>query len=235
MNFQINNNDVDLSVEKTIYLLRQSIASTGDYKFSASNVDINDWLLCDGRSLLIKDYPELYNIIMTNFGSVDLEHFNIPDFRGKIFGPLSLLHPLGQNIGAEQETLSISQIPSHNHTATTDNNGSHNHNGITSTNGEHTHTSNAIGGPNQPGLTIADGSNTVVDTDSSLNELNVWRNAIPLTINNSGNHNHGIDTDGIHNHNITVNNTGGGLPHNNMQPTLFAGNIFILSKTNYYL
>jgi microcystin-dependent protein len=26
---------------------------------------------------------------------------------------------------------------------------------------------------------------------------------------------------------ITINNTGGGLPHNNMQPTLFIGNVFI--------
>lgn len=28
---------------------------------------------------------------------------------------------------------------------------------------------------------------------------------------------------------ITVNNTGGGLPHNNMQPTLFGGKVFIFS------
>lgn len=28
---------------------------------------------------------------------------------------------------------------------------------------------------------------------------------------------------------ITINNTGGGLPHNNMQPTLFGGNVFIFA------
>jgi len=34
---------------------------------------------------------------------------------------------------------------------------------------------------------------------------------------------------GGHTHTFTTNNTGGGLPHNNMQPTLFIGNVFIFS------
>jgi len=32
-----------------------------------------------------------------------------------------------------------------------------------------------------------------------------------------------------HVHTFTTNSTGGGLPHNNMQPTLFIGNVFIFS------
>jgi len=34
---------------------------------------------------------------------------------------------------------------------------------------------------------------------------------------------------GGHTHAFTTNSTGGGLPHNNMQPTLFIGNVFIYS------
>ena len=37
------------------------------------------------------------------------------------------------------------------------------------------------------------------------------------------------DNGGTHTHTFTTNNTGGGLPHNNMQPTLFIGNVFIFS------
>jgi microcystin-dependent protein len=37
------------------------------------------------------------------------------------------------------------------------------------------------------------------------------------------------DNAGTHTHTFTTNNTGGGLPHNNMQPTLFIGNVFIFS------
>jgi len=34
---------------------------------------------------------------------------------------------------------------------------------------------------------------------------------------------------GSHTHTFTTDSTGGGLPHNNMQPTLFIGNVFIFS------
>lgn len=37
------------------------------------------------------------------------------------------------------------------------------------------------------------------------------------------------DNAGTHTHTFTTNSTGGGLPHNNMQPTLFIGNVFIFS------
>ena len=39
-------------------------------------------LECDGRSVLISSYPNLYNVIQKQYGSVDADHFNIPDYRG---------------------------------------------------------------------------------------------------------------------------------------------------------
>lgn len=109
--------------------------------------------------------------------------------------------------------------------------GAHNHTGITTTSGLHTHTNNAIGGQGNNGLVTADGTQTATATDNSINELKLWTVPIALSIDNAGNHNHGISTDGSHHHDVTVNNTGNNLPHNNMQPTLFAGNVFILSKS----
>lgn len=40
------------------------------------------WLLCDGTSYLQADYPDLFAIIGTTFGSADGTHFNVPNFQG---------------------------------------------------------------------------------------------------------------------------------------------------------
>jgi hypothetical protein len=62
----------------------------------------------------------------------------------------------------------------------------------------HTHTNNAPGGQGNLGLVLADGTNTATAVDPSAGELKVWD--LP--------------------HALTIGNTGGGLPHANMQPWL---------------
>ena len=42
------------------------------------------WLLCDGASLLRTAYPALFAAIGTGYGSVDGTHFNVPDLRGRV-------------------------------------------------------------------------------------------------------------------------------------------------------
>ena len=256
MSFQIQDIEEINTITQTLLVLSPFVTFTvGDYKMSAYNQDNGYWLLCDGRSLEILSYPQLFSIIGTSFGSADAEHFNLPDFRGRVAGCVGqgtglTNRTLGQSIGAETHTLTIPEIPSHTHTGTTDSNGvhihsikddGHLHTGGTESSGVHTHTSNATGGQGSPGLAIADGTNTVIDTDSSQGELNVWTTASALTINSNGAHTHNftsnINTTGIeilsngaHTHTFTSNATGGSGPHNNMQPTLFCGNVFILSK-----
>ena len=53
------------------------------------------WLLCQGQSLLRTDYPELFAVIGTSFGSVDSTHFNIPDLRDKFPEGASNTNTLG--------------------------------------------------------------------------------------------------------------------------------------------
>lgn len=43
-----------------------------------------NWLLCDGRSLLRTDYPTLFAVIGTTYGSADATHFTLPDYRGRV-------------------------------------------------------------------------------------------------------------------------------------------------------
>ena len=42
-----------------------------------------DYLQCDGSSLLRTDYPDLFNAIGITYGSVDSLHFNLPDIKSR--------------------------------------------------------------------------------------------------------------------------------------------------------
>ena len=184
-------------------LYTQSII--GDYKFCARSEDYLGWLLCDGRLLSRTEYPALFEIIGTAFGNTDSTNFRLPDLRGRVFGGIGsgsglTNRTLGAVVGSETHTLTVAQIPSHDH------------GGSTSVNGSHTHTHNANGG--NTGLAFINGANTPTTTDNSAGELNLGATGT-LTINANGDHSH------------TISAQGGGEAHNNMQPTLFCGNMMI--------
>ena len=53
----------------------------------ASNIvdtSMGNWLLCDGRSVPISEYPRLYSSIGKTYGSVDANSFNLPNLQGRI-------------------------------------------------------------------------------------------------------------------------------------------------------
>lgn len=162
------------------------------------------YLPCDGAAVNRVDYSALFAAIGTIYGSGDgTTTFNLPDLQGR--SPLGAgsgyglsPHSLADQGGAEAVTLSALQMPSHTHTGTVNSAGSH------------THSSNALGGQDQYGLAIADGTNTVVATDSSQGELNVGTVPGALTIN----------SDGSHQHTFTSDSAGSGQSHPNFHPFL---------------
>lgn len=88
--------------------------------FAGSSSPGSLWLACDGSSYVRADYPELFAIIGTTYGSVDGSHFNLPDLRGRAgvgSGQASGLtnRPLGSSFGAEQHTLTVDEMPAHSH------------------------------------------------------------------------------------------------------------------------
>ena len=203
----------------------------GQYVCSARAHDFGTWLLCDGRSLDRERYAELFAVIGTSFGG-GASTFCLPDFRGRVMGAVGTgdglsVRALGDKLGSEMHALTSAEIPSHVHSGTVDAAGTHAHGGTTSTAGSHTHDTNAGGG--SLGLAVADGTNTVIDTDASAGELNVWTTPAALVVNAGGSHSHAVASDGSHTHTFTTGSTGGGTAHPNMQPTLFAGNVFIFS------
>jgi microcystin-dependent protein len=191
--------------------------SIGDTKISVVSSDHNGWILCDGRDLKIVQFRSLFSVIGYTFGGSG-ETFKLPDPAGRILGVTGAgdgltERELGDAVGEETHVLDISEIPQHVHTGTTDASGAHVH-GITDPG--HVHTQQTIqddyngsaGGP--PAFTNDSGNTTVTHN-------NIQSNTTGISVN----------TGGLHSHTFTSNPTGGTQPHNNMQPTLFMGNMFI--------
>lgn len=91
------------------------------------------WLVCDGSSLLRADYPDLFAVIGTTYGSTDGTHFNVPDLRGRVgigsgSGTGLSSYSIGDTGGEETHTLTTTEIASHSHTDT-----GHSHSEISAT------------------------------------------------------------------------------------------------------
>ena len=79
------------------------------------------WALCDGQLLAINSHSALFSILGTTYGGDGRTTFALPDLRGRVAinprqGPGLSNYRLGQKGGTEDVTLTINQIPSHNHT-----------------------------------------------------------------------------------------------------------------------
>lgn len=226
----------------------------GDMKMSFVGYNHLGWMMCNGASLLIATNQLLYKVIGKQFGSVDAAHFNLPNPAGRVAGVVgynsiigTIVHPPGQAVGEETHVLLYTEMPAHNHdTAGRTTNVTvppvtpAGPVGYTSTDGTHTHSYvdpghiHAITDPghvhgyfNQPNQQTTD---SVFGTERAANDVNVNQSTNTGTTNISINNNIvgiTITPTGAHNHSIAVN--GMDQPHNNMQPTLFMGNMFIYS------
>lgn len=94
------------------------------------------WILCDGRSLSRTAEASLFAVIGTKFGSSSGSTFNVPDLRGRIVAgadnmggasanritnAVSGFNPntIGSAGGSQNHTLTVNEMPSHDHGGTT--------------------------------------------------------------------------------------------------------------------
>jgi microcystin-dependent protein len=207
-----------------------SIPHVGDYKFSAREADFHGWMLCDGRTLNVDEFPMLNSIIGNSFGDDGEGTFNLPDLKARVPAGISSIRPLGRAFGSETHTLITSEMPSHTHTGVTASNGDHYHTGVTASNGQHFHTgtTDGAGGNGAQGIAALGGGNDVGEDAGTHYHT--------FTTNAEGQHAHTFSTSnaGTHTHTFTTNSTGGDQAHNNMQPTLYIGNMFIFAGTRNY-
>lgn len=211
----------------------------------AGEIPPNGYLLCQGQAVSRTIYANLFNVIGTKYGSGDgSTTFNIPDLRGRV--PVGLnttdndFKTLGKTGGSKSVTLTLSQIPAHNHSANTTviSAGAHNHSASSNSTGSHTHTvsgsaaSNGAHGHGFNGaanVSVSHVSGTfVVSYSAGANNTQyiVSGGAHTHTISGSaasnGAHSHTItvNSSGAHSHTATttIGNCGGDGAHSNLQP-----------------
>lgn len=168
-----------------------------------------DFLFAAGQELSRIDYAALFAIIGTAAGPGNgSTTFNLPDYRGRIgAGRENMALPattrlnrlssttLGSTGGDQEVALTTAQLASHTHT------------GSTASVGDHTHptlgTNAASNGLSEVASTYFGGGNSQ----------------------QSPNNNRYTGGGGAHTHTLTINNTGSGDPHFNVQPTIICNKI----------
>jgi len=87
----------------------------GEIRMFAGNFAPAGWMFCDGQLLPISENETLFNLIGTTYGGDGQSTFGLPDLRGRL--PVHQGSPfvLAETGGVEEVTLTVQQIPSHNH------------------------------------------------------------------------------------------------------------------------
>jgi len=75
------------------------------------------WALCDGQLLPINQNQALFSLLGTTYGGDGRVNFGLPDLQGRTPMHMGGGHTLGERGGEQAHTLSISELPTHVHTA----------------------------------------------------------------------------------------------------------------------
>lgn len=92
-------------IEQYISALKTYIAANGALPIGALIPFIGTtvpkgYLICNGASLLRRDYPDLFNVIGTRFGAVDSAHFKIPSLHHQFIEATTTLSEVGTYVSA---------------------------------------------------------------------------------------------------------------------------------------
>ena len=79
-----------------------------------------NWLACDGSAVSRTDYSELFSAIGTIFGAGDgSTTFNLPNIKGRTIVGLDAedtdFNAIGKTLGEKTHTLTVAEMPEHNH------------------------------------------------------------------------------------------------------------------------
>ena len=89
----------------------------GEIRMFAGNFAPAGWMFCEGQLLPISENDTLFQLIGTTYGGDGQNTFALPDLRGRIPIHQGNGFILAETGGAEEITLTTSQIPAHTHPA----------------------------------------------------------------------------------------------------------------------
>jgi microcystin-dependent protein len=75
------------------------------------------WALCDGQLLPINQNQALFSLLGTTYGGDGRVNFGLPNLQSRVPIHMGGGHTLGERGGEQGHTLSISEIPTHVHSA----------------------------------------------------------------------------------------------------------------------
>lgn len=178
----------------------------------ASDPASGKWVICDGRTLSIQTYTDLYAVLSTtwNTGGEPAGDFRIPDLRSRVAvgagqGAGLTSRSLASTFGAETHTLIVNEMPNHDHGDGTTSEHTHDH-------GDTELSSHFHGGDHRASWTTR-----LVDGGQFDNRSVVWDIDLVSENTASEDHSHDIPND-THDHNIAP--EGGGASHNNIPPSV---------------
>lgn len=92
----------------------------GEIRMFAGNFAPRGWAFCDGQLLAVSQNDALFSLLGTIYGGDGRTTFGLPDLRGRIpihagTGPGLSPRRLGAKFGTEEETITVNQLPRHNH------------------------------------------------------------------------------------------------------------------------
>jgi microcystin-dependent protein len=154
------------------------------------------WALCNGQLLPINQNQALFSLLGTYYGGDGQTNFALPDLRGRVpigFSDGTFL--LGEKAGQEAVTLTLNEIPAHAHTATAS--------------------------TQNPLVAIAACSGAAADKRTPVNNALALEPANVTALYGAVAPNAEMRADAVRfGGAAAIGNTGGGQPHNNVQPSL---------------
>ena len=86
-----------------------------EIKIVSFNFAPKGWAQCNGQFLPIAQNQALFSLLGTTYGGNGQTTFALPDLRGRLPMHIGNGHTQGERGGEEAHSLSVDELPSHNH------------------------------------------------------------------------------------------------------------------------